>query len=92
MWWHCWWVSESYVGENVVNLLVGFWKFNGGDVVAKWWGCGGNVGGFVEAKWREQWLCWWVWWKLNGGDVVAILVGLWKRGGGGCIGEFVQSN
>ena len=42
-----------YVGENVVNLLVGFWKFNGGDVVAKWWGCGGNVGGFVEAKWRE---------------------------------------
>ena len=53
MWWHCWWVCGSYVGENVVNLLVGFWKFNGGDVVAKWWGCGGNVGGFVEAKWRE---------------------------------------
>ena len=33
--------------------------------------------GLVEAKW---WGC------------VAILVGLWKRGGGGCIGEFVQSN
>ena len=54
MWWHCWWVSESYVGENVVNLLVGFWKFNGGDVVALlvglwklcWRKCGKFVGGF----------------------------------------------
>ena len=64
MWWHCWWVCESYVGENVVNLLVGL-------VEAKWWGCGGYVGGFVEAKWWgcgsyfggfvETWR-WWLYW------------------------------